>query len=384
MIRVAVDVTSLLGHETGVGSFAREVVRRLAPRTDLDLRLFTVTWRGRDRVAAIAAELGLPPDMVATRPLAARPARELWKRVDGPPIEWWTGPVDVVWGPNFVVPPTRSAARVATVHDLTPLHLPELCTRDTLDYPVLIRRAVRRGAYLQTDSRAIAHEVRHWLRLPAEQADRIVAVPLGVSAVGGGDAEAGRRRAGARDYVLALGTVEPRKDLPTLVRAFDRAAAQRPDLHLVVAGPDGWGVEAFDAAVAAARHRERVRRSGWVDGPARADLLAGARALAYPSRYEGFGLPPLEAMALGVPVVTSDLPVLEEVTGDAALHVPVGDADALAGALVRLDTDAALRADLAARGRARARCFTWDSCAEGIAALLKRAAAERGVKPSGR
>jgi glycosyltransferase involved in cell wall biosynthesis len=303
--------------------------------------------------------------------MAARPLRFLWKRADRPPIEWWTGEVDVVWGPNFVVPPTRRAARVVSVHDLTPVRFPELCTRDTLDYPILIRRAVAAGALVQTDSEAVAAEVRDWLDLPSE---RVVAVPLGVTPVAGGDPGRGRHLAGHDRYVLALGTVEPRKDLPTLVRAFDRAAADRADLALVVAGPDGWGTAAFEAAVAGSAHAGRVRRLGWVDDDARADLLAGATCLAYPSLYEGFGLPPLEAMAAGVPVVTTDLAVLLEVTGDAAEHVPVADADALAEALVRLVDDEDRRADLRRRGRARAARYSWDRCAEGIADLLRRAA----------
>ena len=152
--------------------------------------------------------------------MPARPLRAAWRLADHPVTELWTGAVDVVWGPNFVVPPARRAAEVVTVHDLTPLHFPELCHRDTLAYPALVRRAVARGALVQTDSEAVAAEVRDWLGVAPE---RVVAVPLGVDPPATGDPAAGRRRAGAARYVLALGTVEPRKDLPTLVAAFDRA-----------------------------------------------------------------------------------------------------------------------------------------------------------------
>lgn len=399
-VRVAVDATALLGRPTGIGTFTREVLRRLRRDPTLELVPFAVTVRGRGDLAAALADLdpaeppdGRPPDGPAREhpcdrrptglfgrlgvPMPARPLRELWRRTDHPAIERWTGAVDVVWGPNFVVPPARAAAEVVTVHDLTPLRFPELCQRDTLAYPALVRRAVARGALVQTDSEAVAAEVRAWLGLGP---DRVVAVPLGVDPPTAGDPAGGRRRAGADRYVLALGTVEPRKDLPTLVAAFDRAAAALDDLVLVVAGPDGWGVEAFDAAVASARHRDRIRRLGWVDAEARADLLAGARGLAFPSVYEGFGLPPLEAMAAGVPVVCSDLPVLAEVTGDAAMRrVPAGDVGAWTDALLALaaldgDRGGPGRAELVARGRRQAARFGWDACAARIGGLLRAAA----------
>jgi glycosyltransferase involved in cell wall biosynthesis len=174
-------------------------------------------------------------------------------------------------------------------------------------------------------------------------------------------------------YILALGTIEPRKDLPTLVRAFDAIAGDRPGLYLRVAGPEGWGMAAFEAALTAARHRDRVRRYGWVGGRERAELLARATVFAYPSLYEGFGFPPLEAMAVGVPVVATNAGALPEVAGDGAELVPVGDVDALAAALARLVDDPDARAALAERGRRRAECFSWEACADGLAGLYRDA-----------
>ena len=163
----------------------------------------------------------------------------------------------------------------------------------------------------------------------------------------------GRHLAGAERYVLALGTVEPRKDLPTLVAAFDALAASDKDLHLVLAGQDGWGIEALTASRDRAVHRRRIHRLGWVNEQQRAALLRGASVFAYPSRYEGFGLPPLEAMAVGTPVVTTTAGALPEVVGDAARVVPPLDVDALAGALADVLGDEDLRTSLVARGRAR-------------------------------
>ncbi len=380
MLRVAVDATSLLVHPTGVGVFTGEVLAGLARRASaerLDVTAYAVSWRGRHRLGEV-----VPAGVrTVTRPMAARPLREAWRRFDLPPIEWWTGAVDVVHGTNYVVPPSRHAAEIVSVHDLTPVHFPELSTADTLQYPGLVRRAVRRGAWVLTPSEFIAAEVRTWLADDGRSnPDRVVAVHYGVTPMSGGDAERGREIAGVgpgERYVLALGTVEPRKDLPTLVAAFDRLAGEpaHTGLRLVVAGPDGWGVGAFDDALAAAHHRDRIHRLGWVPGGARPDLLAGAAVVAYPSLYEGFGFIPLEAMSAGTPVVCSDAGPLPEVVGEAAATVAPRDIDALAGALHDVLTDDDLAARLVAAGKVRVAGFSWDRCVDGVVDLYRRATA---------
>lgn len=370
-ISVALDVTSLIGHRTGVGVLAAHLVDGLAGRDDVRLQAFAVTWRGRDALAG-----ALPPGVgLARRPMAARPLHELWRRWDRPAIEAWVGPVEVVHGPNFVVPPARRAAEVVTIHDLTAWRFPELVDAATAAYPALVERALRRGAWVHTPSRSVAEEVVSELGAPA---DRVVAVPNGAPDLvpdgPGRDAASGRAWAGADRYVLAVGTVEPRKDLPGLVRAFDAVAATDPDLRLVLAGADGWGAEALDRAIAAATHRSRVVRLGWVDDDRRAALLRGAAVVAYPSVYEGFGFVPLEAMAAGVPVVTTRAGAIPEVVGDAAELVDVGDGDALVDALVRVLTDDARRASLVAAGHVRRSAFPWTATVEGVADLYRRAA----------
>jgi glycosyltransferase involved in cell wall biosynthesis len=365
-LRVAVDVTPLLGAQTGVAAFTSGAVHALAARDDVTVSAYALTWRGRGNTALVVPP-GIP---VASKPMAARPLRALWRGLDVPPIEWWTGPVDVAHGTNFVVPPARRAAEVATVHDLTPMRFPELATADTRQYPGLLRRALRRGAFIHTPSAFVAAEVVELLSVPAE---RVRAVHHGVPPVVGGNPSVGRALAGSERYVLALGTIEPRKDLPTLVAAFDALAAGHADVRLVVAGPEGWGVAAFDAAVAAAHHRDRVTRLGWVGGPERAGLLAGATTFAYPSVYEGFGFPPLEAMAAGVPVVATTAGALPEVLGDAAVLVPPRDVDALATALDLLMQDDDARAAAVERGRARLTAYSWDRCADGLVSLYRDA-----------
>jgi glycosyltransferase involved in cell wall biosynthesis len=214
----------------------------------------------------------------------------------------------------------------------------------------------------------VAGEVREDLGVPA---DRVVAIPSGLAPVTGGDAVAGGRLAGGKRYVLALGTIEPRKNLPALVRAFGPVAATDPEVRLVVAGPDGWDRDAFTAAVAGSAQRDRIVRLGYVDPAARRDLLAGATVFAYPSRYEGFGLPPLEAMAVGVPVVAGRAGALPEVLGDAARFVDPADEQELAAALGGLLDDATARDRLVARGRERARRYDWSTTAAAVVELYR-------------
>lgn len=366
-LRVAIDATSLYGPRTGIGRFTASVLEALAPRDDVAIRAFAVTWRGHEDLGSLVPA-GVEP---VRRRMAAAPLRALWRRTDHPRIERWTGSVDVVHGPNFVVPPAR-AARVASVHDLTFLHYPQFCTADVLQYPDLVRRALAGGAWVHTDSAFVRQEVIDLLGAPEE---RVVAVPLGVTAPPSGDAARGRDLAGGDRFVLALGTVEPRKNLPALVAAFDLVAEGDPEVRLVVAGPDGWGVEAYAAAVERAGHRDRIVRVGFVSEQARGDLLAAAAAVAVPSHYEGFGLSAAEAMAAGVPVVASDRGSHPEVVGDAGLLVPPDDVPGLAAALRRVLDDEDLSDRLRRAGRERAAALTWERTAQGLIDLWNAAAA---------
>ncbi len=374
-ITVGFDATGALDRPTGIGVFVREALRGLAERPDVDVTAFAVSWRALGRLADV-----VPAGVaVRSRPVPARLARWAWARSDWPSAHWLAGDVDVVHGPNFVVPPGGGAAEVVTVHDLTALHFPDMCTADVLAWPPLLERALDRGAWIHTVSEFVADEVRQRY---SQAAERVVAVPNGISLPelglpGAGDAASGRHLAGGDRFILALGTVEPRKDLPSLVAAFDALAATDPDLRLIIAGPDGWGAEALTAARDRARHRRRIVRLGWVDDHQRVALLRAATVVAYPSRYEGFGLVPLEALAVGTPVVATAVGALPEVLGDAAPLVPPGDVDALAEALHEVLTDEELRARLLAAGTHRVATYRWDRTVDGLVDLYRQAIAAR-------
>jgi glycosyltransferase involved in cell wall biosynthesis len=367
-LRVALDANPLVHQRTGVGQFTAQLLTLLATRDDVEACAYAITRRGRDTVAGL-----VPPGVrAATSPLPARVAHALWSYLAWPRIEHWTGAVDVVHATNFVAPPARAPV-VVTVHDLAFVTSPELCRPESRAYEPQLRRAISRGVTVHAVSDYVAGLARTHFGLDD---DRVVRVYEGAAPMlHTGTAGAGHALAGGDEYVLALATIEPRKNLPGLVRAFDAIAADHPGLLLVVAGADGWDVGAFDAAVGAAHASTRVRRLGYVTDAQRADLLAGACALAYPSLDEGFGHPPLEAMAARVPVVASCAGALPEILGDAALLVDPRDEDALAGALHRVIVDTELREQLVARGEIRARAFPWDRAVDEMVELYRRVAA---------
>jgi glycosyltransferase involved in cell wall biosynthesis len=266
-----------------------------------------------------------------------------------------------------------------TVHDLAMVRLPETFGRRRARYKAaMTRRAVARASVVIADSAATKDDLVSLLGVdPA----RVRVVALGVDPRFGaaGDAAAAdtaRVLELPARYLLYVGRLEPRKNLPMLIEAYARARHRHGVTSaLVLAGSPSWLDEDLPARAAACGVGDHVRVIGHVEDRLLPGLVRGAVALAYPSRYEGFGLPVLEAMAAGTPVVTSNVASLPEVAGDAAVLVEPDDVDALADALGRIEGDAALRATLVAAGRARAATFTWARTAsETVAAYLEAAA----------
>jgi glycosyltransferase involved in cell wall biosynthesis len=366
---VAIDVTPLVGVRTGIGNAVAELLTSFASlEAAPNLVPYALSLRARDH------RTGLPP---GTRfpPLPARALLASWGRSDSPKLDRWLRPARVLHATNYLAPPSRLPV-IVTVNDCSFARYPELCTPEVRALTPVIRRSIRRGAVVHVPSEFVANEVDELFGPGLAGTARLVVIPWGVPPVEVGAATP-PELSGIVDgppYVLAIGSLEPRKNLPYLVAAFGAMAGSHPEVRLVLAGPDGPARHAVDAAIAELDDaaRSRVVITGGVSDAGRVALLAHAHVLAYPSLYEGFGFPVLEAMSIGVPVVAARAGSIPEVAGDAATLVGPTDVRALAEALTTLVDDDARRAEQIALGRDQARRYSWLDTAHRLAALYRR------------
>jgi glycosyltransferase involved in cell wall biosynthesis len=291
----------------------------------------------------------------------------------------WVRP-DLLHCPDFIPPFRRTCPAVITVHDVAYLRYPETLTAESRRYYGQVRRAIESAERTIVVSAATARDLAELLGVGTERV-RVIHNGLDPAFRAPPDPAAQARVRARwsldRPYVICLGTLEPRKDIPTLLRAFAAVRAQHPDLLLALVGRRGWLYEPIFEAVETLGLQDAVRT---VEDAADADLpplFDGAEAFAFPSLYEGFGLPALEALARGVPSVVADTSSLPEVVGEAALRFPPGDHPALAACLLRLLGDDALRSDLGARGPVQAAGFTWERAAQQTLAVYREAIAAR-------
>lgn len=382
LLKIALDVTCLTDPcPTGVSLAALYQLQALFARQDgFDFRLFAA--RGR-RWSGHLYGLEAACSRTVILPFARSLRLFLWQRMNWPPIEWFCGEVDIAHEFFHQAPAARRAIRLVTIHDLSFYRRPDTHTPATVKtQDALMQRCVQHAHYLVAVSESCKQDLMELLRVPAE---RVFVAPDGVdmqefSGPVDGDAlaELKKRLHIDRPYYIHVGTVEPRKNIARLLTAYSHLAEQRPDCpQLVLVGKPGWLCEPILARIAAMASTGRIIYTGYLDRANTVLLLRGALACVYPSLYEGFGMPVLEAMAGKVPVITSNISALPWVVGDTGLLVDPESVDAIEAALHNvLDCpDAACtRAEAAYR---RARLFTWDRSAEALARIYRTVAENR-------
>ena len=348
-MRVGLDCAPLLDPPTGVGRYVRELGRALEAQ-GVDVMRYAVALGGRRAEGGEGGEDGA----ITRLRLPAKLAQASWKRFGRPVIESLVGTVDVVHATNFVLPALARTPGVVTVHDLSFFRDDTWPGGERLR--TLVPWSVARAGLVVTPTQAVADEVAE--RFSLEEA-RLAVTHEGVAPHFFGAGPLGPLTLGRMGipgpFALALGAIEPRKNLVRLLRAWDSVRGELDGWRLVIAGPRGWGPELPST--------EGVVLLGRVADETLPGLLAAAELFCYPSLYEGFGLPPLEAMATGTPVLAGACPATREVLGSAALLVEPTDVEELAHGLRTLAGDADTRGKMARAGRARALAFTWERSA---------------------
>jgi len=373
-VRVLLDVSAVPARPVGAGMYTVALASGLAAHDGVELHLLT-RHDDVDRWNDLA-----PNASVHGSAPARRPVRLAWEQARGPALAERVRP-DVWHGPHYTMPLRVPTPCVVTVHDLTFFDHPEWHERSKV---VFFRRMIRAAARRATLMVCVSAYTADRLRALVEPQAGIAVVHHGVDHerfTTKGDETADLAALAAHGieppYIAFASTIEPRKNVPTLVRAFARVAASRPELRLVLAGSDGWGAREARDAITASGVATRVLRPGYLDAATIPALFRRAAVVAYPSLEEGFGLPALEGLACGAPVVTSEGSALAEVVGTAALLVRPDDSDALAVAFARILDDSGLREQLQAAGPARAAEFTWKACVDGHVDAYERAAIAR-------
>jgi glycosyltransferase involved in cell wall biosynthesis len=372
-MRLAVEVSTCSADRTGIGYYTEHFVDALLATRAAGDDLVLISnvkpapelyerWREHLRIGGV-------------------PVRAIWMQRDVNRLLTESG-ADFAMFPNYIAPLNVVCPFVNVVHDLAIIRMPEFFNIGKLaSQRPLLPLVVRRAAAVATVSAASRRDIIELLGVPEHRVLMLPGAPHPACRPPSlAEIDRVRRAYGlSRRYIVSVGTLEPRKNLPTLLRAFDRLRAQpaTADLDLVVIGGRGWRDRELRAELAVRLASGRLHTLGYVPENDLVALYGGAEVLAYPSHFEGFGLPVIEAMACGTPVVTTDVPALREVSGGAAVLVPLGDERALANAVMDVVVNPEVRDAARAKGLARAKTFSWEASAEHLWRFARETVAAR-------
>jgi glycosyltransferase involved in cell wall biosynthesis len=385
-MRIVLDYTPAVHQRAGIGRYTRGLVDALiqmdADNAQKAPHQYTLLVLGR--VGAHFIPSSLPSNFrLRYIPLSDRWATVLWHRLNLPlPVDVFTGRADLFHGPSFTLPPSFTPS-LLTVHDLSFLRYPQGAHPALLAWLTkAVPRSLRRARHVLADSENTRADLIEIMNIPAE---RITVVGAGVEECFQPVTDSltlARVRARYQlpeHFILNVSTLEPRKNVTGLIAAFNRltSTTRHPaiaDLHLILAGGKGWLYEDIFAAAQASPVSERIHFTGFVADEDLPALYSLASLFAFPSHYEGFGIPVLEAMACGTPVICADNSSLPEVAGDAALLIAAADTHVLVEAMHQLLIDPLLREELIRRGLEQARKFTWEEAARRLLVVYNKVA----------
>lgn len=389
MSTLGIDATALPAQPVGAGRYILELIRALAA-LDLPDELIVFAYPHGRELLALPSNSRVRWVMAGPRTPAGR---MVWEQLSLPGLARQVG-LDLLHSPHYTRPLRLSCASVVTFHDMTFFLCPELHTRlRRWFFPAMMRRSARLADGLIAVSESTRQDMLRILKVAPE---KITAIPHGLRPEYRPlllEGEAAEIRQAVRkkydlpqQFILSVGTIEPRKNLPALLRAFARLRADGrvgDGISLVLVGRLGWMVEEVFRLVGELQLQEYVHFTGYLPEGDLPVVYNLARLFVYPSSYEGFGLPPLEALACGVPVITTRAPAMQEIVGEAGVLTPPGDEVALAEAMRSVLADPGLQQELRRKGLARAAQFTWERCATETYRVYRQVLKRRAERDEG-
>lgn len=366
MARIAIDYTPAYEQGGGIGRYVRELVAALSLEdTQNEYQLFVAGAKHATLPSPIGPNFSWHPTRLTPAWLA-----RIWHRAGIPaPVEAFTGSVDLYHATDFVLPPTRKNTRtLLTVHDLSFVRVPDSASPSLKAYlDKVVPRSAQRADHILADSTATKNDLIELYHIPAEKItvllsgvdSRFQRQPQPVI-----DAARTKYTIGTAPYIFSIGTVQPRKNYVRLIQALKKLQTDGFPHHLVIAGGKGWLDDPIYASITESGLQDFVHFIGFADDSDLPALYSGADCFAFPSLYEGFGLPILEAMACGTPVLTADVSSLPEVAGDAALLIDPYNTDAITNGLKTLINDPEAREAYVHKGYERVTLFTWRKSAQ--------------------
>jgi glycosyltransferase involved in cell wall biosynthesis len=372
LLILGIDGSSLLSAKTGIGIYTDRLLRGISSCRDFAVKIYLpmpfINPSKRNKSIDMLRKDYSGIEIKAHAVPTPKVQRWIWGRSNFLPIERFLGPVDLYHGTSFVMPPLQGAKGVMTIYDLSFMLFPTFHTRETQAFSKSVRRFAERADCIIAISEQTKQDIVRLLNIPenkvrvtllaADTRYRVIDDTRRVASVA---ADYGIDR----EYILYTGTLEPRKNIPAIIRAFQSIKRELNIPHrLVLAGKKGWLYDDIFAEVRALDLEQEVIFTGYVPDEDLPFLYNGADLFVYPSFYEGFGLPPLEAMACGCPVVSSNTSSLPEVVGTAGIMVDPRKPEELATAMARVLGDSELARDMRRRGVERAAIFNWDRCVQ--------------------